>query len=124
MFHLHWLKLIFSIVLLSQACHAHMRMSYPPPIRSPEEGVDVDFDETSPLGVFPCKGFANLTGHNSVATFAAGATIPVKYASHLTHLTLVLPVEHNMTVDPANFLSPTIKGRHLKWSIPSLVGVP
>lgn len=73
-----WLKALFCLAALSQVVRAHMRMSNPPPIRSPEEGIDVDFDQTSPLGVFPCKGFHTLPGHSAVATFAAGSTVPVK----------------------------------------------
>src|SRR5579862_9785515 len=80
MFDSCWLQ-VFCFSLLWRFSYAHMRMSNPPPIRSPEEGVNVDFDQTSPLGVFPCKGFSNLPGHTPVASFAAGSTIPVKYGS-------------------------------------------
>jgi hypothetical protein len=74
---IHWLKYLLLFLSLSLV-EGHMRMSYPAPIRSPEEGVNVDFDQTSPLGQFPCKGFLSAPGHSSVATFAAGSSIAVK----------------------------------------------
>ena len=71
---------------------AHMRMSNPPPIRSPEEGVDVDYDQTSPLGTYPCKGYQTLPGHKSVLNIAAGSNVPVKYVS-----TALWCVNHSIT---------------------------
>jgi hypothetical protein len=73
-----WLRyFLFSLGFLG-IVEGHMRMSYPPPIRSPEEGVNIDYDETSPLGVYPCKGFLGDPGHKSVATFASGSNVAVK----------------------------------------------
>lgn len=81
-----WLRsVVFALAYLHFA-KAHMRMSSPPPIRSPEEGVNVDFDQTSPLGVYPCKGFHTLPGHSSVMNIAAGSTIPVTYISWRPHV--------------------------------------
>ena len=77
MHEVHWLK-YFVIFLGLGLVEAHVRMSFPPPIRSPEEGVNPDFDETSPLGIYPCKGFLNDPGHSSVATFGAGSNVGVK----------------------------------------------
>jgi hypothetical protein len=82
----YWLRSLVLTLTYLHFVKAHMRMSSPPPIRSPEEGVDVDFDQTSPLGVYPCKGFHTLPGHSSVMNIAAGSTIPVTYFSWLPHV--------------------------------------
>src|SRR5271154_4114543 len=67
----YWLRSVILVLSYLHFAKAHMRMSSPPPIRSPEEGVNVDFDQTSPLGIFPCKGFHTLPGHSSVMNIAA-----------------------------------------------------
>src|SRR5579859_4517698 len=82
----YWLRSVVLALAYFHFAKAHMRMSSPPPIRSPEEGVNVDFDQTSPLGVYPCKGFHTLPGHSSVMNIAAGSTIPVTYFSWPPHV--------------------------------------
>lgn len=89
------LSATLALVGFQAMVHAHMEMTYPPPLRSkanPFAAGDVDFDMTSPLDAsgsdFPCKGYLNLMGTDAakpVATYEAGQTYNMTITGGAAH---------------------------------------
>jgi hypothetical protein len=60
-----------------------MRMSEPPPIRSAEEGVNIDWAQDFPLNAnglnFPCQNNHRDAGHVAVKNWTSGEVVPITY---------------------------------------------
>ncbi|ORZ34623.1 hypothetical protein BCR44DRAFT_120912 [Catenaria anguillulae PL171] len=80
------LTLVNLLVLSSiVSVKSHMMMTSPAPRQArnnPGPNGEIDYNGTSPLGVFPCKGFAR---QQSVLTVAAGESIPITIAGGAPH---------------------------------------
>ncbi|KAI9189261.1 hypothetical protein H9P43_000692 [Blastocladiella emersonii ATCC 22665] len=81
---MHSASIVVLLALVALA-HGHMMMSDPAPWRSkfsPGPNNDIDFSYTSPLGTFPCKGYAPQA---SVKTVKAGSSLPVTIQGGAPH---------------------------------------
>ncbi|KNE72145.1 hypothetical protein AMAG_16637 [Allomyces macrogynus ATCC 38327] len=80
------LSLLLLVALLAvSSAHGHMVMRDPPPRhshRNPGPSGQIDYDDTSPLGTFPCKGYR---AQKPVRTVRAGTSIPVTIGGDAPH---------------------------------------
>jgi hypothetical protein len=73
---------IWLLVICALQSGAHMRMSEPPPLCSPEEGVNVTANQDNPLAYsglgFPCQNTHRDAGHQPVKNWTAGEFVAIK----------------------------------------------